>query len=126
PGLQGITPHGLALRSFKFQPNFQAAEDDVLPLSAPIETATGELVDTIFVSKGTAVTMPLQCHSTMNRSVTFWGPDAKVFNPTRWLDGTVDQHRAQELQGYRHILALADWPCMCLDNGLFRLQISTS
>ncbi|KAJ7489394.1 cytochrome P450 [Mycena latifolia] len=91
-----------------------AAEDDVLPLSAPIETATGELVDTIFVSKGTAVTMPIQC---MNRSVAFWGPDAKVFNPARWLDETVDQHRAQELQGYRHILTFADGPRMCLGKG---------
>ncbi|KAJ7705389.1 cytochrome P450, partial [Mycena rosella] len=47
-----------------------AAEDDVLPLSAPIETANGELVDSIFVSKGTTVRPPIQC---MNRSLVFWG-----------------------------------------------------
>ncbi|KAJ7705385.1 cytochrome P450 [Mycena rosella] len=62
-----------------------AAEDDVLPLSAPIETANGELVDSIFLSKGTTVKPPIQC---MNRSLAFWGPDAKVFKLERWLDDT--------------------------------------
>ncbi|KAJ7607794.1 cytochrome P450 [Mycena polygramma] len=88
-----------------------AAEDDILPLSAPIETASGELVDTIFVRKGTAVGIPIQC---MNRSVTFWGPDAKVFDPSRWLNESGDPRRAQEIQGYRHMLTFSDGPRMCL------------
>ncbi|KAJ6598483.1 cytochrome P450 [Mycena vulgaris] len=93
-----------------------AAEDDVLPLSAPIETVSGELVDTIFVSKGTTVTLPMQC---INRSLVFWGPDAKVFNPARWIDESAApaQHRAQEIQGYRHLLTFADGPRMCLGKG---------
>ncbi|KAJ6517532.1 cytochrome P450 [Mycena vitilis] len=88
-----------------------AAEDDILPLSAPIETANGEFVDTIFVRKGTAVGIPIQC---MNRSITFWGPDAKVFDPSRWLNESGDPRRAQEIQGYRHMLTFSDGPRMCL------------
>ena len=69
------------------------------------------MVDSVFVAKGTVVTLPIEC---MNRSVAFWGPDAKTFNPARWIDASVDQHRAQEIQGYRHMLTFADGPRMCL------------
>jgi cytochrome P450 len=89
----------------------QAAEDDIIPLSMPIQTARGESVDAVFVRKGTIVTFPIEC---INRSVAFWGPDAKEFNPSRWLDDSVDQHRAQEIQGYRHLLTFSDGARMCL------------
>ncbi|KAJ7932947.1 cytochrome P450 [Mycena leptocephala] len=88
-----------------------AAEDDIIPLSMPIQTARGESVDAVFVRKGTMVTFPIEC---INRSVAFWGPDAKEFNPSRWLDDSVDQHRAQEIQGYRHLLTFSDGARMCL------------
>ncbi|KAF8162511.1 cytochrome P450 [Mycena galopus ATCC 62051] len=89
-----------------------AAEDDILPLNAPIETADGKLVDNVFLRKGTIVRVPIQC---INRSESFWGADAKVFNPARWLDGTgVDKHLAQEIQGYRHLLTFSDGARICL------------
>jgi cytochrome P450 len=89
----------------------QAAEGDIIPLSTPIQTAGGESVDAVFVRKGTMVTFPIEC---INRSVVFWGPDAKVSNPAHWLDDSVDQHRAQEIQGYRHLLTFSDGARMCL------------
>ncbi|KAF7360241.1 Cytochrome P450 [Mycena venus] len=90
-----------------------AAEDDVLPLSTPIRTRNGDVVDNVFVRKGTIITLPIQC---INRSVEFWGADAKEFNPARWLDEShgADQHRAQEIAGYRHLLTFSDGPRMCL------------
>ncbi|KAJ7140044.1 cytochrome P450 [Mycena crocata] len=88
-----------------------AAEDDILPLSTPLETADGKVVDSIFLKKGTIVTIPIE---SINRSVAFWGADAKVFNPSRWLDSSADQHRAHEIQGFRHILTFSDGPRMCL------------
>ncbi|KAJ7128343.1 cytochrome P450 [Mycena epipterygia] len=92
-----------------------AAEDDILPLSAPIETASGATVDAVFVSKGTIVSLPIEC---INRSVAFWGPTAKDFDPSRWLATNADSHlRAQELQGYRHMLTFADGPRFCLGKG---------
>lgn len=72
----------------------------------------------MFVRKGTEVTLPIQC---MNRAEAFWGADAKVFNPSRWLDASADKHRAQEIQGYRHILTFADGPRMCLGKVIFLL-----
>jgi cytochrome P450 len=68
-------------------------------------------VDAVFVRKGTMVTFPIEC---INRSTAFWGPDAKVFNPARWQDDSINQHRAQEIQGYRHLLTFSDGPRMCL------------
>jgi hypothetical protein len=61
----------------------QAVKDDLLPLSVPLETATGELVDTVFVRKGQWAKLPIEC---ISRSEALWGPDAKVFNPARWLE----------------------------------------
>ncbi|KAF8169834.1 cytochrome P450 [Mycena galopus ATCC 62051] len=90
-----------------------AAEDDMLPLTAPIRTADGKLTDSVFVRKGTVVTLPIEC---INRSEVFWGPDAKEFNPARWLDETdsVNMHSAQEIQGYRHLLTFSDGARICL------------
>ncbi|KAJ6530142.1 cytochrome P450 [Mycena capillaripes] len=108
-----LSAHGSFLDAFvceilRFHPPLKetqrvAAEDDILPLSTPIESADGELIDAVFVR--------IQC---MNRAETFWGADAKVLKPSRWLDESADKHRAQEIQGYRHILAIADGPRMCL------------
>ncbi|KAJ6625075.1 cytochrome P450 [Mycena sp. CBHHK59/15] len=93
-----------------------AVEDDLLPLSAPIETAAGTRVEAVFVGKGTVVTLPIQA---MNRSVAFWGPTAKTFDPERWLNASkgADAHRAQEIQGYRHLLTFSDGARTCLGKG---------
>ncbi|KAJ7682538.1 cytochrome P450 [Mycena polygramma] len=90
-----------------------AAKDDVLPLSVPIQTADGQLVDTVFVRKGQWAKLPVEC---INRSEALWGPDAKIFNPARWLesDRGVGQYRARELQGHRHLLTFSDGPRVCL------------
>ncbi|KAF7375649.1 Cytochrome P450 [Mycena sanguinolenta] len=92
---------------------WQAAEDDILPLSAPLEAANGQVVESVFVREGTVVTLPISC---INRSEAFWGPTAKTFNPARWLDETdgIDKHRAQEIQGYRHLLTFSDGARICL------------
>jgi cytochrome P450 len=91
----------------------QAVKDDLLPLSVPLETETGELVDTVFVRKGQWAKLPIEC---ISRSEALWGPDAKVFNPARWLEEGrgVGQYRARELQGYRHLLTFSDGPRICL------------
>ncbi|KAJ7434787.1 cytochrome P450 [Mycena galericulata] len=91
-----------------------AAEDDVLPLTEPLETASGVSVEGVFVRKGTVISVPIKC---INRSATFWGPDAKSFEPARWLNATADPQRAQEIQGYRHLLTFSDGARTCLGKG---------
>ncbi|KAM6495417.1 Cytochrome P450 [Amanita muscaria] len=85
-----------------------AAKDDVVPLSTPMKTSSGKMVDTLFVPKGTTVTIPL-IH--INRSEAFWGPNAKQFVPERWLEE--NPYPSKDFSGYRH-LSFSDGPRICL------------
>ncbi|KAJ7650922.1 cytochrome P450 [Roridomyces roridus] len=101
-----------------------AAQDDFLPLSAPIQTADGDFVNEVLVRKGQYVKLSIDC---INRSEKLWGPDAKVFNPARWIDESngVDQQRAKELQGYRHLLTFSDGPRICLGKVFALVEFKT-
>lgn len=94
-------------------PPTQAIEDDVIPLSEPIRTKSGQRIENLSVAKGTVFTVPM---ASVNRSAHFWGEDAKVFRPGRWLED--DQNgiptKAKEIQGYRHLLTFVDGPRICL------------
>ena len=93
----------------------QAAEDDIIPLSDPVRTRSGELVDSLTIAKGTLVAISME---STNRSAAIWGEDAKVFRPSRWLEGASGQNgipaRAKEVQGYRHLLTFVNGPRTCL------------
>ncbi|PBK72095.1 cytochrome P450 [Armillaria solidipes] len=86
-----------------------AAEDDILPLTTPVVTKSGETIDSIFVAKGTLLTTPIR---TLNRSEEIWGPDAKEFKPERWLEDSAP--RAKEIKGHRHLLTFVNGPRTCL------------
>ncbi|KAJ7588140.1 cytochrome P450 [Mycena floridula] len=87
----------------------EAHEDDVMPLSTPIVTATGQTVSSIAIPKGTSVTIPILA---INTSENFWGPDAKIFRPERWLES--DSKLATDIQSYRHILTFVAGTRECL------------
>jgi len=93
----------------------QAIDDDVIPLSEPVRTKSGELVDSLTVAKGTLVAISIE---SMNRSAAIWGEDAKVFRPSRWLEDAHGQSgipaKAKEIQGHRHLLTFVDGPRTCL------------
>ncbi|EGN92321.1 hypothetical protein SERLA73DRAFT_117507 [Serpula lacrymans var. lacrymans S7.3] len=91
-----------------------ATEDDVIPLSVPVQTTSGETVDHLTITKDTLVTVPIRC---MNRSTDVWGPDAKEFNPERWLDEDGIPSKAKDIQGHRHLLTFSDGPRTCLGKG---------
>ena len=92
----------------------QAAKDDVIPLSVPLRTPTGDLVDRITITAGEEVIVPI---SYMNTAVAFWGPDAHEFRPERWLLEDGLPKKAQEVQGHRHLLTFVDGHRMCLGRG---------
>ncbi|CCL99010.1 uncharacterized protein FIBRA_01018 [Fibroporia radiculosa] len=96
-----------------------ATADDVLPLSIPFRTPAGAVVDHVAVSKGQAITVPIHC---MNRSCEFWGPDAKKFDPERWLCPDGLPKRAQDIQGHRHLLSFVDGPRTCLGRGFAQAE----
>ncbi|KAI6157016.1 cytochrome P450 [Pisolithus tinctorius] len=89
----------------------RADEDDVIPLSEPVRTKSGEVVDSIAVERGTEVGISVFC---MKRSEAIWGPDAKVFRPDRWLEAGGVTKKAQEVKGFRHLLTFGDGPRTCL------------
>ncbi|KAJ7499869.1 cytochrome P450 [Mycena latifolia] len=89
----------------------EALVDDVIPIGEPITTTSGEVVNSIAVTKGTCVTVSIRC---MNRSEVFWGPNAKEFEPERWLTLNDDPLRAKEIQGHRHLITFLDGPRTCL------------
>ncbi|KDQ56786.1 hypothetical protein JAAARDRAFT_179466 [Jaapia argillacea MUCL 33604] len=104
------------------QTNRIAAEDDIIPLSVPLQLSSGVSVDRVSISKGTRVTIPIMA---VNRSTSIWGPDAKVFSPERWLDETnsINKFRAKEIQGHRHLLTFVDGPRTCLGKGFALAEI---
>ncbi|KAI6099010.1 cytochrome P450 [Pisolithus sp. B1] len=91
-----------------------ATEDDVIPLSEPIVTQSGEVVNSISVAHGTRIGISIIC---INRSTKIWGEDAKVFRPERWLGEGGIPKKAQDIQAYRHLLTFVDGPRTCLGKG---------
>ena len=86
-------------------------EDDIIPLSVPLQTANNKTVDRISIAAGQTVSIPIR---TINRSTSLWGADAKEFKPQRWLEEGGIQGKAKEIQGYRHLLTFVDGPRTCL------------
>ena len=59
----------------------QVTEDNVIPLSEPAHTRSGDLVDSITIAKGTRIGMSVAC---IHRSTAIWEVDAREFRPERW------------------------------------------
>ncbi|KAF9233342.1 cytochrome P450 [Melanogaster broomeanus] len=99
-----------------------AAEDDVIPLSEPVRTASGKVVDNISIAKDTLIAINVAC---INRSAAIWGPDAKTWRPERWLEEDGIPKKAQEVQGHRHLLTFVDGPRTCLGKGFAVAEFKT-
>jgi len=64
----------------------EAARDEVLPLSTPIITKSGKTITELPIPKDMILVIS---NAGYNRNTDVFGQDAHVFNPERWLDGTV-------------------------------------
>ncbi|KAG1750208.1 cytochrome P450 [Suillus lakei] len=111
PYLDGVIHEILRLYPPAPQITRLAAADDVIPLSEPVRTESGEMTDSISVAKGTLITIP---GAAINRSSAIWGPEAKEFKPDRWLAEDGISGKAKEVQGHRHLLTFVDGPRTCL------------
>nr|GAT56756.1 predicted protein [Mycena chlorophos] len=111
PFLDGVVLETLRLHPALPETTRQAQVDDIVPLSEPVVTATGETVDRITVLKDTVVTVSIRY---MNRATALWGEDAFEFKPERWSTLESSSHRAKEIQGHRHLLTFLDGPRTCL------------
>ncbi|KAK1235019.1 hypothetical protein PQX77_001773 [Marasmius sp. AFHP31] len=59
-----------------------AYEDTVLPLSQPLTTTSGRVITQLPIRKGQTIYLGL---GSFNRNPDIWGPDANVFDPSRWI-----------------------------------------
>jgi len=101
----------------------QAIQDDTIPLTHPIRTASGNFVDKIFVTKGTFLRIPI---AGVNRSEALWGPDAAKFDPGRWLVSNGETKsamgRMEEVKGYRNLLTFGNGSRTCLGKNFALLE----
>ncbi|KIM47090.1 hypothetical protein M413DRAFT_440621 [Hebeloma cylindrosporum] len=115
PYLDAFTSEVLRLRPASAEMTRVAMEDNVLPLTEPIATASGTYIDSLFIEKGMTIRVPV---AGVNRSEALWGSDANEFNPERWLivdstDRTLKAKR-ETVQGYRNLLTFALGPRVCI------------
>ncbi|KIJ34130.1 hypothetical protein M422DRAFT_35204 [Sphaerobolus stellatus SS14] len=61
----------------------QAGRDEVIPLSTPVKTKSGDILTSIPISKGQIVYLSLALY---NRLKSVWGDDADKWRPERFLD----------------------------------------
>ncbi|KAG6375251.1 cytochrome P450 [Boletus reticuloceps] len=84
PYLDAVVHETLRMHAPVRETTRMADEDDVIPLSEPVRTKSGQLVENLSIAKGTVLSIPI---ASVNLSAVVWGEDAKVFNPSRWLEG---------------------------------------
>ncbi|KAG2152823.1 cytochrome P450 [Suillus clintonianus] len=112
PYLDAVVNEVLRLHAAAKEISRSAMREDVIPLSEPLTTAAGNLTDNVCIPKGTVVVVPV---AALNCSVSMWGPDAKVFKPSRWLEEDEGVHGTRDtLHGYRHLMTFGDGARMCL------------
>jgi len=113
PYMTAVTKEGLRYHPVNPHVHRVAAEDDILPLSRPVTTKTGEMIDEVVVTKGTLIVVSIAAY---NRNTELWGEDAHTFNPDRWLDSDgVASKKKDILVGiYSNLLTFAGGARSCL------------
>jgi len=91
-----------------------ANEDDIIPLDAPVETASGQMINSIVVPKGTRVAVPLVY---LNTDKDSWGPDAKKYLPERWLD--------ENSTAPKQVYTFSEGPRMCVGRRFALAEVKT-
>ncbi|KAH0828958.1 cytochrome P450 [Lanmaoa asiatica] len=77
-----------------------AGGDDILPLSRPITTESGEVISEIVIPKGTRIVASIAAY---NRNPELWGDDAHEFNPDRWLDSVASGKKTVSIGAYSNL-----------------------
>ncbi|KAG1836274.1 cytochrome P450, partial [Suillus subalutaceus] len=83
PYLDAVVNEVLRLHAPIKQIQRSATQEDIIPLSEPLRTASGNFTESVCIPKGTVIVVPF---AALDCSVSMWGPDAKVFKPSRWYE----------------------------------------
>ncbi|PFH52187.1 hypothetical protein AMATHDRAFT_74464 [Amanita thiersii Skay4041] len=113
---ESLRYHPVAFNSFR-----QAADDDVLPLSTPIITVSGEVITELPIPKGTKIVTSIGGY---NRNQDIFGQDAHIFNPERWLrpDGV---KKMVSIGVYSNLLSFAGGVRSCIGWKFALLEMQT-
>ncbi|KAJ7071331.1 cytochrome P450 [Mycena amicta] len=91
-----------------------ATADDLIPISTPVTLRDGTIVAEtghINIRKGTFIHIPLEG---INMSKDIWGPDARSFNPERWLQQRKPQAGpAQPFLGLANVMSFSFGRAAC-------------
>ncbi|CAK5281924.1 unnamed protein product [Mycena citricolor] len=86
PYLEAFVKEVLRFHPVAFSNYRQSANDDVLPLSKPMTLSSGEVVSELPIPRGMKVMISIAAY---NRNKEIFGHDAHLFNPERWLNGSM-------------------------------------
>ncbi|KAG6861673.1 hypothetical protein C0995_013242 [Termitomyces sp. Mi166 len=109
--LAAILKESMRFHPALYQNYRQAAKDDVLPLSTPIKTASGECQANLPIPKGMKVILSIAAY---HRNKDVFGEDANIFNPERWLRKTDDKKGGPTLGVYGNLLTFAGGIRACI------------
>ncbi|KAI0826389.1 cytochrome P450 [Irpex lacteus] len=88
PFLQALLKEVMRFHPIVYHLTRVAGKDDILPLSEPLTTRFGDVVDEIPTTKGQTVMISICAY---NRIKKIWGEDADEFNPMRFIENRVEQ-----------------------------------
>ncbi|KAG2746095.1 cytochrome P450 [Suillus brevipes Sb2] len=94
-----------------YHANRCASQDDVLPLSQPITTRSGDVIRELPVPKGTRIVASIAAY---NRNKELWGEDAHVFNPDRWLNGAAKEKKVTSIGVYSNLMTFLGGVRSCI------------
>ncbi|KZV60944.1 cytochrome P450 [Peniophora sp. CONT] len=80
--MQATLKEAMRLHPIVWLLNRTAGQDDIIPLSTPITTESGQKISSIAVRKGQDIEISI---SSYNRNPDVWGEDAHVWNPARFM-----------------------------------------
>ncbi|EKM80790.1 hypothetical protein AGABI1DRAFT_55872 [Agaricus bisporus var. burnettii JB137-S8] len=110
PYLNAVLKESMRFHPAVYHNYRQAVRDDVLPLSKPIRTTSGEEITKLPVPKGLKMILSI---SGYNRNEEAFGEDAHVYNPERWFRDTGDK-KPPNVGVYGNLLTFAGGVRSCV------------
>ncbi|KAH0589212.1 hypothetical protein H2248_004975 [Termitomyces sp. 'cryptogamus'] len=108
--LSAILKESMRFHPALYQNYRQAAKDDVLPLSTPTRTTSGEYLNNLPIPKGMKVILSIAAY---HRNKDVFGEDADIFNPDRWFR-KANEKKGPTLGVYGNLLTFAGGIRACI------------